>query len=97
MDRKKKYIDLLKQFKNDNSEAYGITEIGIFGSVARGEDTSDSDVDVFVTMSHPNLLLLSGIKQDLESIFKKSVDVVRKHKHLSPVFLRNLERDAIYV
>lgn len=90
------YITLLRTFKAQHSQDYGIDEIGIFGSVARGEQHEGSDVDVCVTMSRPNLFILSGIKQDLETLFGCSVDIVRKHNHMSPIFLRNLERDCVY-
>ena len=44
----KEYIDLLKGFKNKEAGHYAISRIGIFGSVARGEQTEESDVDVYV-------------------------------------------------
>lgn len=31
------YIKLLRQFKEQNADKYGITKLGLFGSVARGE------------------------------------------------------------
>jgi len=30
-------LDILRDYKRDNSERYGILEIGVFGSVARGK------------------------------------------------------------
>ena len=40
-------IAILRHFKMTEGDRYGISRLGIFGSVARGEQTSDSDVDVF--------------------------------------------------
>ena len=40
------YIQLLKEYKQKRGILYGISRIGIFGSVARGEQTEGSDVDV---------------------------------------------------
>ena len=40
------YIEALRCYKAEKSEQYGISRIGIFGSVARGEQDGDSDVDV---------------------------------------------------
>ena len=40
------YLQLLKQFKETKAKSYGITKIGLFGSVARGEQREGSDVDV---------------------------------------------------
>ncbi len=39
------YITLLKQFKSKFADKYGIPKIGIFGSVARGEQTEKSDLE----------------------------------------------------
>ena len=38
-------ITLLKQFKSKFADKYGIPKIGIFGSVARGEQTEKSDLE----------------------------------------------------
>ena len=46
MKTKSEIIHLLSTYKQTAEEKYGLTRIGIFGSVARGEQTEDSDVDV---------------------------------------------------
>ena len=40
------YMALLRKYMVENAHKYGIMRMGIFGSVARGEQTEDSDVDV---------------------------------------------------
>ena len=42
------YINILQRFKQEHAGKYGITSIGLFGSVARDEHTEESDVDVVV-------------------------------------------------
>ena len=42
------YLQLLKQFKDSKGISYGIKKIGLFGSVARGDDTEDSDIDILI-------------------------------------------------
>ena len=39
-------LSLMRRYKPTAQKKYGMTRIGIFGSVARGEQTDDSDVDV---------------------------------------------------
>lgn len=90
------FVKLLREYKAQSASKYGIEEIGIFGSVARGEHHEGSDVDVYVKMIHPNLFLLSGIKQDLEAVFGCPVDVIRKRDSLKPLLKRNIERDCVY-
>ena len=43
MDTRVKYMNILQRFKQEHGSEYGITRIGIFGSVARGEYTDESD------------------------------------------------------
>ena len=42
------YIALLRKYMAENAYKYGIMRMGIFGSVARGEQTAESDVDVCI-------------------------------------------------
>ena len=49
----------------------------VFGSVARGEDTDESDIDILVdTLPGTTLLDLGGLQYDLEKLLGRRVDVV---------------------
>ncbi|MEZ5616379.1 MAG: nucleotidyltransferase family protein [Rhodocyclaceae bacterium] len=53
------------------------TRIRIFGSVARGEDKPDSDIDLLVDFApEASLLDLVGLQQDAEALLGRQVDVV---------------------
>lgn len=57
---------------------YGVTNVRIFGSVARGDDESDSDVDLLVDLPLAIGLFKRGrITQDLEDILGCKVDLVQ--------------------
>lgn len=43
-------LTTLKDYKADKSEMYGIETLGLFGSVARGEQHENSDIDVCVRL-----------------------------------------------
>jgi len=58
-------LEILKAFKEECAEKYGITSLGLFGSAARGEDRPGSDVDVVVKLKYQDMFNLIGIKQDL--------------------------------
>jgi predicted nucleotidyltransferase len=59
------------------ARSHGARTVRVFGSVARGEAKPDSDVDVLVEMeSGRSLLDLIAIKQDLEDLLSRNVDVV---------------------
>ena len=91
------YITILRDYMTKNASKYSITRMGIFGSVARGEQTEDSDVDVYLETSQPNMFALVHIKEDLQSLFGCNVDIVRLGDHMDS-FLRNrIEKEGIYV
>ena len=59
------------------AKQYGVTNIRVFGSVARGEDSAKSDIDFLVDMEPGRSLFdLGGLLMDLESLLGYKVDVV---------------------
>lgn len=93
---KEEFISKLRKYKESNANKYGIEKIGIFGSVARGESTADSDVDVCVQLSKPDLFYMVHIKEDLQSLFGKPVDIVRLRSRMNSILRKNIERDTVY-
>ncbi len=90
------YMVILRNYFSVKAEDYGIVKIGIFGSVARNEQTEDSDVDVCVEIKKPDLFVLVHIKDDLQNLFGKPVDIVRLRDNMNPVLLKQIQRDGIY-
>jgi predicted nucleotidyltransferase len=59
---------------------YGATNVRVFGSVARGDATRTSDVDLLVELeeapgSPPMLLRVAGLAEDLTALLGVKVDV----------------------
>ena len=73
------YLALLRQYKKAKAIAYGIKMLGIFGSVARNEQTEDSDIDI-VYEGEANILLRSRIRTELENLLGCKVDLIRYGK-----------------
>ena len=92
----KEYIDLISAHADELRSQFGIRSLRLFGSVSRGEQREDSDVDICVDME-PSLYLLVRLKRFLEQLLQCTVDVVRMHRHINPNLLENIERDGIYV
>lgn len=90
------YLQLLRQYKASASEKYGIKRIGIFGSVARGEQTEASDVDIVVSLAKPRLFNLVHIKDDLQHLFGRPVDIVRERDNMDILLKNCIQRDGIY-
>lgn len=75
---KPKVLALLERELSTLREKYGISRIGIFGSVSRGEDTPESDVDIVYSLrpemdTYENLLDLGDF---LEDLLERRVDLV---------------------
>lgn len=52
-------------------------DVRVFGSVARGEDTASSDVDLLVDLEEGvSLVALAGLKRELSDVLGVDVDVV---------------------
>lgn len=85
----------LRQLKPELKERYAVTHIGIFGSVARNEANSDSDIDIVVNML-PNLLKRVSLKAELEAAFAKPVDVVRYWHGMNAYLKSRIDQEAVY-
>ena len=90
-------INKLADFKVAFSQKYGITKLGIFGSVARKENTEGSDIDIVVEVKKPSLQLMYELKEALKALFACEVDLVRFRDSLRPLFKSNILKDVIYV
>jgi uncharacterized protein len=74
---------------------YGAYNLRVFGSVARGEAREDSDVDFLVEMeTGRNLLDRIGLKQDLEELLQREVDVA-KASNLHEVIRDKVLQEAV--
>ncbi|GHU86495.1 DNA polymerase subunit beta [Bacteroidia bacterium] len=91
------YIDKLREYKQRYADEYGIERMGIFGSVARGEQMEGSDIDIYYEGPSLGLKSLVGLPNDLEQFLGTHVDVVRKHDNLRANFVKRIMQDIIYV
>lgn len=90
-------ISLLRRYKPTAQEKYGISKLGIFGSVARGEQTPDSDIDVCYQGQVPSFLTLDMIQSELEQLLDSKVDLVRVRDKMNSLLRQRILRDGIYV
>ncbi len=97
MINKEHIIALLKKYKKEQSKRFGVTKIGVFGSVARGSAEEGSDIDIVVELSKRNLLNRIGLKMSLEDFFGMPVDVVAYREDLSPLLKERITKDVVYV
>ncbi len=93
---KKDILNYLSSNKEKFQKEFEVDKIGLFGSYARDEATSNSDIDIFVHMK-ADLFKISELKQQIEDDLQKKVDIVRKHKHIKPLLLKMIQKNISYV
>ena len=97
MKTKNEILHLLSVYKSTAESKYGLTRIGIFGYVARGEQTDDSDVDVCYEGKAPSLLTLDLIQTELERMLGSRVDLVRVRDGMNSLLRERIRKEAVYV
>jgi predicted nucleotidyltransferase len=90
-------LAILREFKRDRAEEYGILEIGVFGSIARDEAGEESDVDICIKTRTPNPFALVHIKEEIEKRVKRRVEIVRVREKMNPFLRERIEREGRYV
>lgn len=77
---------------------YGMTDLRLFGSVARGDERPESDVDFFVRRvpgSDPFFIL--EFKESLSRLLECRVDVLTEHPWMRPRLKESIMKDALAV
>jgi len=90
-------LRILDLHKEKLAERYGVTKLGIFGSVARDEATEASDVDIVVTTKVPDLLMMVNLKEDLEKMMHTKVDLIRYRLRMNSFLKKRIDNEALYV
>ena len=90
-------INKLRELKPILNEQYGIKEFAVFGSVAKGTDTQESDLDMAILeLDLKDAFALFDAKEFLSKSLEKPVDIgtFRSMK----TFIKNrIQKDFIYV
>jgi uncharacterized protein len=91
---------LLYDIKSHRGELakFGVSQIGIFGSYARDEQTESSDIDILIDFNseQENFDNLMSVNEYLEQLFQKyDIEIVTK-KGLSPYLAEKILGEVIY-
>jgi predicted nucleotidyltransferase len=77
------------------SQKYPIEKLGIFGSVARGEQTPESDLDIVAHFNGPIGWEFIDLANELEKEMNCKVDLVSQ-KGIKPWYWNHIKSDIIY-
>ncbi|WP_346318276.1 nucleotidyltransferase family protein [Chitinophaga sp. YIM B06452] len=90
-------LNILRAKKPQLQQKYHISELGIFGSYARGDFNEKSDIDILVDFS----IRIDGfdyirLAHELEDTFRHKIDMVSR-KGIKPQYLPYVEKSLIHV
>lgn len=90
-------LSMLKVYYLCNKEELGINRIGLFGSFARNEAGPDSDIDIIITLTKPDLFTYATITRQLKTVFGREIDLISSKSRLPESFRSQIEKDVVYV
>src|SRR5579859_7083896 len=74
-------VEVAETLLSEVCRRYGVRELSLFGSAARGDMGADSDLDMlvdFLPETAPGLLDQAGLMLDLSALLGRKVDLVTK-------------------
>ena len=89
-------IQRLKEEKPYLIKKFGVVDIGLFGSFAKGKVREDSDIDLIVELIEPRFDWLAGLQVYLEKKFNHKIEIVRKVAKKNSRFNKRVEKEIIY-
>jgi len=96
--KREELISLLREKKDLLKVRFGVKELFLFGSFARGEETLNSDVDLVVEFfpEYETFRNYMALKSYLEKLFDRPVDLLVKGG-IKEHFLAEIEKEALNV
>jgi len=92
-----KIKSILEKHKNEMVGKYKIKDIGIFGSVVRGEQKEKSDIDILVEFKEPvDFFEFLDFEEYLENLLGTKIDLVSK-KALKPYIGKHILKEVVYL
>ena len=89
--------NILTEIKSELTEKHHVSQLGIFGSYARGDYNSASDIDILVEYAQkPSLFDLIELKDYLSDRLQMKVDLVTK-EGLKPQIKEKILAEVIYL
>ena len=90
-------LGILAEVKPELERQFQVTELALFGSVRRGEERPDSDIDILVSFDGPATSdRYFGVLFFLEDLLGRPIDLVTR-KAIREEMRPYIEKEALYV
>ena len=93
---KNEILQTLSEHKETLQKEYEVDKIGLFGSYAKGLQTEQSDIDIYVEFKNKTFRNITGLWVYLEEIYHKKVDLLHKHKNAKGAIFEAIQKEVIY-
>ena len=88
-------LPLLREHQGAWRQRYQLQRIGLFGSTARNQATATSDVDVWVELDPLTPYATVHLKQELEDLLQRPVDLVRLRERMNPALRQRITAEGV--
>jgi predicted nucleotidyltransferase len=95
MNSLKSINEILKAHKEDLYRKYSVVEIGVFGSIVRGEQKKRRGLVDFEKV--PDLIKFINLERYLSRLLKKKVDLCKQKSHSTGIKRHDFRRGGIYM
>ena len=89
MDKLEEIKNIVAQNKYYLIEKFNIDELAVFGSYSRGDENSDSDIDIMVSFKKSIGLEFVDLSIELEKISNHKIDLVSKNA-IKPIMMKKI-------
>jgi predicted nucleotidyltransferase len=89
-------LALLRHERGRLFAKHALKSMAVFGSTARGEQRTDSDVDIMVEFDTSKDYDFLELAEELEGMLHRKVDLVTR-KSVRPWYMEHIEPDLKYV
>jgi predicted nucleotidyltransferase len=86
----------LSSMKEELANRFGVSALGLFGSITREDFTAKSDIDILIEFSRPIGMEFFTLADLLESRLHRKVDLITKDG-IKPRYFEAIKEDLIYV
>jgi len=93
------YEDILALLRSERiflKNEFGVINIGLFGSYAKGTQQDDSDIDFLVEFEAPRFEYVAGLQIYLEKKFDRKIELVRKGLSVNRRLTARIGDEVIY-
>lgn len=93
-------LEEIRKVASPACSEYRVKRLDIFGSIARGEDSSDSDVDLLVEFEEPDWQLSKrffGLLHYLEDALKRQIDLLTINSLKNPYFRQRVLKEKVNI